>query len=182
MARILALANQKGGVAKTTSAVSLAACLVERGRRVLLVDLDAQACATFCLGWDPEDLERSCVDVLIGDRAGNVRLRARSVILETDDVVDLMPASLDLAAAEQALAGAQGREYVLREVLAHCLDYVAAPIVGVQARFSAPFFPGETLRVRLWREPHAISFDAESVERSVTVLSHGRVGLRIAEE
>ena len=70
----------------------------------------------------------------------------------------------------------------LREVLAHCLDYVAAPIVGVQARFSAPFFPGETLRVRLWREPHAISFDAESVERSVTVLSHGRVGLRIAEE
>ena len=122
MARILALANQKGGVAKTTSAVSLAACLVERGRRVLLVDLDAQACATFCLGWDPEDLERSCVDVLIGDRAGNVRLRARSVILETDDGVDLMPASLDLAAAEQALAGAQGREYVLREVLAQVAD------------------------------------------------------------
>lgn len=70
----------------------------------------------------------------------------------------------------------------LREVLAHCLDYVAEPIVAVQARFSAPFFPGETLRVRSWREPQAISFIAESVERGVTVLSHGRIGLRIAEE
>ena len=118
VARILALANQKGGVAKTTSAVSLAACLAERGERVLLVDLDAQACATFCLGWDPEDLERTCADVLIGDP----RLPARAAILVTDDGVDLLPASLALAAADQALANAPGREFVVRDALASLAD------------------------------------------------------------
>jgi acyl dehydratase len=70
----------------------------------------------------------------------------------------------------------------LREALAQCLDYVADDIVSVQARFSAPFFPGETLRVRLWRAAHEISFVAESAERDVAVLSHGRIGLRTTEE
>ena len=114
VARILALANQKGGVAKTTSAVTLAACLAERGQRVLLVDLDAQACATFCLGWDPEDLARTSADVLIGEP----RAAVRSVTLSTDDGVDLLPASLALAGADQALANAAGREFVLRDALA----------------------------------------------------------------
>jgi chromosome partitioning protein len=99
--RIVAFANQKGGVAKTTSVVSLAAALAERGRRVLVVDLDAQACATFCLGFDPEDLERTVADVLLGSTPRS----AISVVVPTDDGVDLLPGALALASADQALAG-----------------------------------------------------------------------------
>ncbi len=118
MARILALANQKGGVAKTTSAVTLAACFAERGQRVLVVDLDAQGCATFCLGLDPEDLDRTVADVLIGDP----RLPVRAAIRATGDGVDLLPAAVGLAAADQALAGTRGREFVLRDALAPIAD------------------------------------------------------------
>ena len=111
MARILALANQKGGVAKTTSAVNLAAALVEAGQRVLLVDLDAQACATFCLGWDPEDLELGAMDVLRGTAIAEV-------LLKTADGIDLLPARIDLAGADQLLASRPGREFVVRDSLA----------------------------------------------------------------
>ena len=62
--RVLAVANQKGGVAKTTTVASLGAALAELGQRVLLVDLDPQACLTFSLGIDPEDLELSVHHVL----------------------------------------------------------------------------------------------------------------------
>lgn len=112
MARILAFANQKGGVAKTTSAVSVASALVERGRRVLLVDLDAQGCATFSLGLDPEDLSATIGDAVLGDR------RAATLVIATDDGVDLLPAEGSLFAADQALAGERGREFVVREALA----------------------------------------------------------------
>ncbi len=111
--RILAFANQKGGVAKTTSVVTLAAALVELGRRVLVVDLDAQACATFCLGWDPEDLTTTCVDVFLGPEL----LAASAVIVSTGDGVDLMPASIALAGADQRLATRAGREFVVRDAL-----------------------------------------------------------------
>src|SRR3954451_15155141 len=66
MSRVIAVANQKGGVAKTTSVASLGVALCELGRRVLLVDLDPQACLTFSLGLDPESLELSVHDVLLG--------------------------------------------------------------------------------------------------------------------
>jgi len=130
MARILALANQKGGVAKTTSAVSLAAALVEAGKRVLLVDLDAQACATFCLGWDPEDLERGAMDVLRG-------AAVTEVVLKTDDGVDILPARIDLAGADQLLASRSGREFVVRDALAtvaHDYDWIVidcSPSLGI---------------------------------------------------
>ena len=111
MARILALANQKGGVAKTTSAVNLAAALVEAGQRVLLVDLDAQACATFCLGWDPEDLELGAMDVLRGTAIAEV-------LLKTADGIDLLPARIDLSGADQLIASRPVREFVVRDALA----------------------------------------------------------------
>ncbi|MDF3046157.1 MAG: cobyrinic acid a,c-diamide synthase, partial [Ornithinibacter sp.] len=63
---IIALANQKGGVAKTTTVASLGAAFAEQGRRVLLVDLDPQACLTFSLGVDPDAVETSIHDVLVG--------------------------------------------------------------------------------------------------------------------
>lgn len=115
MARILAVANQKGGVAKTTTVVNLAAALVETGARVLVVDLDAQACATFSLGLDPEDLERSGADAFMSREPS---LPVRSLIMATDDRIDLLPAAIDLAGADRALATVLGREYVVRDVLA----------------------------------------------------------------
>lgn len=113
MSSIVAVANQKGGVAKTTTVVNLGAALAERGDRVLIVDLDAQACATFSLGLDPEDLQRTASAVLLSSTA-----EAADLIVPTPDGVDLLPAAIDLAGADHALAERRGREYVLRQALA----------------------------------------------------------------
>ena len=109
--RVLAVANQKGGVAKTTTVASLGAALAELGQRVLLVDLDPQACLTFSLGIDPEDLELSVHHVLTKG------LDVSEVILETDDGVDLLPATIELARAEADLLTRTGREHVLRTMV-----------------------------------------------------------------
>jgi chromosome partitioning protein len=109
--RVLAVANQKGGVAKTTTVASLGAALAELGHRVLLVDLDPQACLTFSLGIDPEDLELSVHHVLTKG------LPASEVVIETDDGVDLLPATIELARAEADLLTRTGREHVVRTAL-----------------------------------------------------------------
>jgi chromosome partitioning protein len=114
---VLAVANQKGGVAKTTSVASIGAALAELGERVLLVDLDPQACLTFSLGIDPEDLELSIHHVLTKG------LNPTEVILETDDGVDLLPATIELARAEADLLTRTGREHVLRAALEDVTDY-----------------------------------------------------------
>jgi chromosome partitioning protein len=119
VARILAVANQKGGVAKTTTVVNLAAALAARGERILVVDLDAQACATFSLGLDPEDLEESGADVFMGRDA---QRSVTDLVVSTDDGVDLLPAAIDLAGADRALASVMGREYVVRDALAPVAD------------------------------------------------------------
>ena len=115
--RVLAVANQKGGVAKTTTVASLGAALVELGQRVLLVDLDPQACLTFSLGIDPEDLELSVHHVLTKG------LDPSEVILKTEDGVDLMPSTIELARAEADLLTRTGREYVIRSAVEDLDDY-----------------------------------------------------------
>ncbi len=107
----IALANQKGGVAKTTSVASIGAALAELGRRVLLVDLDPQACLTFSLGVDPDTVESSIHDVLTG------RAEVGDVIVTCEEGVDLVPSTIDLAGAEAMLLPRPGREYVLRSAL-----------------------------------------------------------------
>src|SRR3954465_5682209 len=104
----LAVANQKGGVAKTTSVASIGAALAEQGQKVLLVDLDPQACLTFSLGVDPEDLELARHQVLTQG------LRMDEVVLETDDGEVARPATIDLARAEADLLTRTGREHVIR--------------------------------------------------------------------
>jgi chromosome partitioning protein len=111
VARTIAVASQKGGVGKTTTVASLGVALAELGQEVLLVDLDPQACLTFSLGIDPEDLERSVHDVLTGDA------RVREVVLATDDGVDLVPATIELAQVEVALLTRGGREHALDDAL-----------------------------------------------------------------
>jgi chromosome partitioning protein len=110
--RTLAVANQKGGVAKTTTVAALASAVAEQGRKVLAVDLDPQACLTFSLGLDPDDLEPTVHDVLVG-RVG----AGAAIVPVPDDGFDLLPANIDLAGAEAYLLMRTGREYALRQAL-----------------------------------------------------------------
>jgi chromosome partitioning protein len=105
VARIIAFANQKGGVAKTTSTLSVAAALVERSRRVLAIDLDPQGALTYSFGVDPDTLDETINDVLVR------RLPIEKVIIAGD--LDLVPANIDLAGAEAVLLAKTGREYAL---------------------------------------------------------------------
>lgn len=108
---VVAVANQKGGVAKTTTAATLGAAWSESGSRVLLVDLDPQASLTFSLGHDPEGITTSIHQVLLGEAT------ARAAILATEDGPDLLPATIELALAEQLLLTRTGRERVLKTAL-----------------------------------------------------------------
>ncbi len=117
MTRVLAVANQKGGVAKTTTTHSLGVALAELGERILLVDLDPQACLTYSVGIDPETLEGSLHDVLAG------RTEARDVLAKAGDL-SVLPATIDLAGAEVHLMSKTGREHVLARALKPLLsDY-----------------------------------------------------------
>jgi len=112
MGRIISVANQKGGVGKTTTAVNLGASLAAAERTVLVIDVDPQANATSGLGIDPDQLEASSYDALIGDVA------ARDAIVTTElDYLDLLPANRDLAGAEIELVDAERRETRLRAAL-----------------------------------------------------------------
>ncbi|MFK4087489.1 ParA family protein [Kribbella sp. NPDC020789] len=111
MPRTLAVANQKGGVAKTTTVATLGAALAELGQRVLVVDLDPQACLTFSIGIDPEDLDKSIHHVLLGG------VQARDVLIEFEAGPDLLPATIELATADLQLARESDPEQVLRTAL-----------------------------------------------------------------
>jgi chromosome partitioning protein len=98
-------------VAKTTSVASLGAAFAELGKRVLLVDLDAQACLTFSLGVDPDAVETSINEVLLG------RVAAADARVACEDGMDLIPSMIELAGAEAQLLPRPGREYVLKTAL-----------------------------------------------------------------
>ena len=114
--RVLAVANQKGGVAKTTTVASLGAAMVELGRRVLLVDLDPQGCLTFSLGHDPDKLPVSVHEVLLGD------VEPGTALVDTAEGMTLLPANIDLAGSEAMLLMRAGREYALKRALAKVAD------------------------------------------------------------
>ena len=107
--RLITVANQKGGVGKTTSTVNLAAALTERGSRVLVVDLDPQSNLTMSQGFDPETLQRSMFDVLVH------KTPIEDVIQQGE--FDIAVASIDLAGAELALSSMIGRERALEKAL-----------------------------------------------------------------
>jgi chromosome partitioning protein len=118
VARIVAVANQKGGVAKTTTVHALGYALAERSRRVLMVDLDPQACLTYSAGIDPDSLDSSVHDVFVRKaKVADVRRRVAGV-----EGLDLLPASIDLAGSEVHLLTRTGREQVLERALRPVVD------------------------------------------------------------
>lgn len=132
--RVFSFANEKGGVGKTTSALSLGAAMAEQGDRVLLVDLDPQANLTLGLGYEPSTLTSTVADVLLGN------LPMAEVVASTDvPNLDLVPASDALLSIERFLPVRQQYELVLREALAAVSGYSTAildcpPALGATTR------------------------------------------------
>lgn len=120
--KVIAIANQKGGVGKTTTSVNLSACLADLGKKVLLVDLDPQGNSTSGFGFDKTKIKQSVYDVLVND------VPIEGVILQTKiESLMLLPATIQLAGAEIELVSIMSRETKLKRVLdkvKYSYDYV----------------------------------------------------------
>ena len=113
MGRIIAVANQKGGVGKTTTAINLSSCLSALGKRVLAIDMDPQGNMTSGLGVDKDNVERTVYDLIIG-RASVEECLCKEVF----ENLDLLPTNIDLSAAEIELIGVENKEFIIRDEVA----------------------------------------------------------------
>jgi len=127
-AKVIAMVNQKGGVGKTTSTVSLGAALAQYGRRVLLVDFDPQGALSVALGVPAHELDRTVYNLLMDEGCP-----AEDVIVSTSvPGLDLMPSNIDLSAAEVALVNEVAREHALARGLASVIDRYDYIIIDCQ--------------------------------------------------
>ena len=122
MGRIIAGANQKGGVGKTTTAINLSSCLAAKGQKVLAIDMDPQGNMTSGLGVEKDNVENTVYDLIIG-KAGIEDVLCREVI----ENLDVLPTNIDLSAAEIEMIGVENKEYILKGEVAKIrksYDYV----------------------------------------------------------
>ncbi|WP_419093783.1 ParA family protein [[Clostridium] scindens] len=117
MGRIIAIANQKGGVGKTTTAINLSACLADKGKKVLAVDMDPQGNMTSGLGLDKEFLEKTVYDMIIGESDIEEVLQK-----ETMENLDVLPTNIDLSAAEIELIDVENKEFIVRNSIQKIRD------------------------------------------------------------
>jgi len=135
--RVWAVANQKGGVGKTTTAVSLAGLLAEQGKRVLLVDLDPHGSMTSYFGYDPDELEHSCFDLFQASESIPAELPSQLLLDTSHSNINLLPSSTALATLERSMVGKEGMGLVISRSLASLwddFDYAlidSPPILGV---------------------------------------------------
>ena len=122
MGRIIAIANQKGGVGKTTTAINLSACLAEKGQKVLAIDMDPQGNMSSGLGLDKNSVEKTIYDLIIGESEVEEVLQKNAL-----ENMDILPANVDLSAAEIELIGIDEKEYMVKkasEKIKDAYDYV----------------------------------------------------------
>ena len=117
MGRIIAIANQKGGVGKTTTAINLAACLAEAGQKILIIDIDPQGNTTSGFGLSKTDIEKTVYEVLL--RECDIKEAIQEQVIEN---LDILPSNVNLAGAEIDLIDVENREYTLKESISEIRD------------------------------------------------------------
>ena len=120
MGRIIAIANQKGGVGKTTTSINLASALAEKGKKVLVIDTDPQGNTTSGFGIDKNEIDRTIYELMIGECSID-EVITRNVVKGIDGV-DIIPSNVNLAAVEIELIDSDNKEYILREAISGIRD------------------------------------------------------------